>query len=175
MMMQKSKLLIPAIALVLLSACGERISEVESRMAQIRSERAPPIEPPPVPQPIQEFEYSASGMRSPFLPHSLLVMQTKSENVEGVKPDTSRPKQPLESYELAELIYRGKVVAPNGTEYGLIQEPSGMVREVQVGQYMGKNFGRILEITPTQINLEEIVPGTDSQFVHKRTSVITPN
>lgn len=169
------KFLIPATLLVLLTACGDRISEVETKMAAIRDESAPAIEPPPVPQPVQEFEYSANGMRSPFVAQSLLVMQTKAENTEGVRPDTTRPKQPLENYELAELVYRGKVVAPNGKEYGLVQVPDGMVREVQVGEYMGKNFGKILEITSTQINLEEIIPDTNAQFVYKRTSVITPN
>lgn len=175
MIRQKSRLLIPTMALVLLTACGERVSEVQARMEQIRGEPAPSIEPPPVPQPIEEFEYSANSIRNPFLPQSLLLMQTKSEQTEGVKPDTARPKQPLEFYELAELVYRGKVVAPNGKEYALVQLPDGMVREVQVGEYMGKNFGRILEITPTQINLEEIVPDPQAMFVYKRTSVVTPN
>lgn len=173
--MQHFKLLIPAVMLVLLSACGERISDAEAKMADIRNQPAPAIEPPPVPEPIQEFEYSASNMRSPFLPLSLLMMQTKAATTEGVKPDTSRPKEPLENYELSELIYRGKVTAPNGKEYGLVQLPDGVIREVQKGEYMGKNFGKVLEITPTQINLEEIVPDAQAMFVYKPAALITPN
>lgn len=174
MMRRQSKLLIPVMALVLLTACGERVSEVEAKMDEIRRGKAPSIEPPPVPEPIQEFEYSANSMRNPFLPQSLLLMQTKSEEAESVKPDTTRPKQPLENYELAELVYRGKVVAPNGNEYGLIQLPDGMVREVREGDYMGKNFGEVLEITETHINLQEIVPDPQAMFVYKRNTLVTP-
>lgn len=174
-MTQTSKFLISAVMLVLLSACGDRIGDAEKKMAAIRNERAPSIEPPPVPQPIEEFEYSANSLRSPFLPQSLLTMQSKAEKIEGVKPDTTRPKQPLENYELAELVYRGRIQAPSGEWYGLVQLPDGMVREVQTGEYMGKNFGRILEITPTQINLEEIIPDSQAMFVYKSNALVTPN
>lgn len=173
-MMTKHKILVPALAVLLLTACGERISEVEQSMEAIRSRQLPAIEPPPQPQPIEAFEYTAGTLRSPFLAQSLLALQAKAESGEGVKPDLTRAKHPLEEYELEQLIYRGKVVAPNGKEYGLVQLPDGLVREVQVGEYMGKSDGRILEITPTQINLEEIVPDTRAGFVYKRTSLVTP-
>lgn len=169
--------LLSAVAVAILTGCSnDRMSDAEQAMAAIRDEPAPPIEPLPKPQAVEDFVYSAGGgdVRSPFLAPSLINMQAKAEEMSGVRPDLTRPHEPLEDYELSELIYRGKVVAPDGKEYGLVQSPSGVVRDVTVGEYMGKNHGRILEITPTQINLEEIVPDSRVGFVYQKNSLVTP-
>ena len=56
-----------------------------------------------------------------------------------------------------------------------IQTPNGMVHDVQKNNYLGKNHGRIAEITATQINLFEIVKDVDEQYVEKTTSLVSPN
>lgn len=170
-------LVLPAMIALLVTGCGnDRMSQADAAMAAIRDESAPPIEPLPQPQRVEDFVYSAGDgtVREPFLPPSLINMQTKAEESSGVKPDLTREREPLEDYELAELIYRGKVVAPDGKEHGLVQLPSGVVRDVRIGDYMGKNHGRILEITPTQINLEEILPDSRVGFVYQKTALVTP-
>lgn len=158
-----------------LVGCGDRVSLVEAEMQKIRSQPAQPIQPPPQPQKIEDFQYAASNVRNPFIPQSLLEMQARVANMPSVKPDTERPKQPLEGYELTELVYRGKVIAPDGQQYGLVQTPDGLVRDVQVGDYMGKNYGRIVEITSTQINLIEIVEDTRLGYVEKSANLVSPN
>lgn len=168
-------LLVSILAVAVLSACNDRTSDAEQKMQEIRNQPAQPIEPLPQPQKIEDFIYSAGNIRSPFLAMSLITMQTQATQEAGVQPDVNRPKQPLEEYELAELVYRGKVIAPNGREYGLIQLPNGLVRDVQVGEYMGKNYGKILEITSTQINLEEIVADSRGIYNYKRESLKTPD
>lgn len=170
----KALLLSIAVATVLTGCGNDRISQAEQAMAAIRAESSPPIEPIPQPQKVEDFVYSAGDIRSPFLAPSLINMQAKAEESSGVRPDLSRPHEPLEDYELAELIYRGKVVAPDGKEYGLVQLPNGIVRDVRINEYMGKNHGRVLEITPTQINLEEIVPDSRVGFVYQKNALVTP-
>lgn len=163
------------VATTLLAGCDDPVSQADQAMQAIRAEPAPAIEPLPQPEKVEDFVYGAGDVRSPFLAPSLMNMQSQSNHSNGVKPDVNRPREPLEDYEIADLIYRGKVVAPNGKEYGLVQLPDGTVRDVGIGEYMGKNDGRILEITPTQINLEEIVPDSRAGFVYKKTSLVTPN
>lgn len=160
---------------VSLSACADRISDAEQKMAQIRSEPAKPVPPLPEPVVIQDFTYSAGEFRSPFLAPSLQNMQAQQTQESAVKPDINRVKEALENYDLTELVYRGRVTATDGKIYGLVQLPDGYVQQVQVGEYMGRSDGKILEITPTQINLEEIVPDARMGFVHKKTSLVTPN
>lgn len=160
---------------VVVSACSDRMSDVDQKMAEIRNSPALPIQPLPEPVVIQDFTYSAGDIRSPFLAPSLQTMQTQPFQELAVKPDVNRVKQPLENYDLSELVYRGRVVTADGQVYGLVQLPTGYVQEIKLGQYMGKSDGKILEITPTQVNLEEIVPDARVGFVHKKTSLVTPN
>lgn len=169
------KLALFAMVATVLTGCEDRLSNAEAKMAEVRAGAGQPIEPLPQPEKVEDFVYSAGQVRSPFLAPSLLTMQTQAEQVEGVKPDVNRVREPLEEYELSQLIYHGKVTAPDGKEYGLVQLPDGTVRDVQIGEYMGKSDGKVLEITPTQINLEEIVPDARSGFVYKRTPLVTPN
>lgn len=169
------KIIAVGLAVLSLSACTDRISDAEQKMAQIRNEPAKPVPPLPEPIVIQDFTYSAGEFRSPFLAPSLQNMQAQQSQESAVKPDLNRVKDALENFDLNELIYRGQVIAPNGRVYGLVQLPDGFVQQVEVGEYMGKSDGKILEITPTQINLEEIVPDARVGFVHKKTSLVTPN
>ena len=157
------------LAVLALSACDDRISDAEQKMAQIRNEPAKPVPPLPEPIVIQDFTYSAGEFRSPFLAPSLQNMQAQQSQESAVKPDLNRVKDALENFDLSELVYRGRATAPNGKIYGLVQLPDGFVQQVEVSD------GKILEITPTQINLEEIVPDARVGFVHKKTSLVTPN
>lgn len=161
--------------ITILSGCESPINDVESRMSEIRSQPAPSIEPLPQPEVIEEYTYSAGDVKSPFMPPSLLAIESQEPQEFGVKPDLDRTQEPLEMFDLTELIYRGSVIAPDGQVYGLVQLPNGFVQDVKVGEYVGKNEGRILEITPTRINLQEIVPDARVGFVYKQNSLVTPN
>ncbi|MBE9589566.1 pilus assembly protein PilP [Moraxella sp. K127] len=163
------------LALLLMTGCTDRISIAESEMQKIRSQGPQAIEPPPEPLHIEDFAYAAQSEPSPFVAKSLRERQQVREQAPSVKPDENRMKEPLESYELTELTYRGKVTAPNGQEFGLVQTPDGMVHDVQKNNYLGKNHGRIAEITATQINLIEIVKDVDEQYVEKTTPLVSPN
>lgn len=161
--------------LALLVGCTDRVSLAEAEMQKIRSQNPQKIEPPPEPLKIEDFTYGAQNVRSPFVARSLLERQQKIAQAPAVKPDENRTKEPLEAFELSQLVYRGKVVAPNGQEHGLVQAPDGMIHDVQVGNYLGKNHGRIVEITSTQINLIEIIKDTDEQYIEKAANLASPN
>ena len=90
-----------------------------------------------------------------------------------VYPNFNRQPQPLESYALESLNMKGSMRSQNGKILALIQTPDGQVERVQVGSYMGMNQGRIVGISPTQIDLVEIVPdGRDGYVERPRTLVL---
>lgn len=157
-----------------MTGCTDRIGMAEQAMADIRNQPAQPIEPPPKAELVEDFVYSASVQRSPFLPPSLVNVQGPVTSIDGVRPDITRVKEPLEQYELSQLVFRGVVISPEGQQYGLVQRPDGSVASVRVGNYLGLNDGRIVEITPTQINLIEIVPDSRAGFVEKPQSLVSP-
>ncbi|WP_300313040.1 pilus assembly protein PilP [uncultured Psychrobacter sp.] len=159
---------------LLLSGCADRIGLAEQAMQDIRAGQEPEVELASVVSLVEDFVYSASSLRSPFLPPSLVNMQGPTTAIDGIRPDINRIKQPLEQYEIAQLTFRGVVVSPEGQEYALVQRPDGSVASVKVGDYLGLNDGRIVEITPTQINLIEIVPDSRAGFIERPQSLVSP-
>ena len=166
--------LVLSAAVLSMTGCSDRIGMAEQAMTDIRNQPAQPIEPPPKAELVEDFVYSASSQRSPFLPPSLVNVQGPTTPIDGVRPDINRIKEPLEQYELSQLVFRGVVISPEGQRYALIQRPDGSVASVKVGDYLGLNDGRIVEITPTQVNLIEIVPDSRAGFVEKPQSLVSP-
>ncbi|MFK3917783.1 pilus assembly protein PilP [Psychrobacter sp. NPDC078501] len=167
-------LLVLSVTVLSMTGCSDRIGMAEQAMTDIRNQPAQPIEPPPKAELVEDFVYSASSQRSPFLPPSLVNVQGPTTPIDGVRPDINRIKEPLEQYELSQLVFRGVVISPEGQRYALIQRPDGSVASVKVGDYLGLNDGRIVEITPTQVNLIEIVPDSRAGFVEKPQSLVSP-
>lgn len=166
--------LLMMVCVIALSACSNRIVTAEKDMADIRNQPAQPVEPPPQPQIIEDFIYSANELRSPFIPPGLMNLQTITIEDTGVRPDLNREKEPLEVFDLSLLVFRGMIVSPEGEQHGLVQRPDGSVTSVKVGNHMGLNDGRVVEITPTQINLIEIVPDSRAGFIERPQSLVSP-
>lgn len=172
--LSKSSLAVALLLTLTLSGCSNREELAQQAMTEIRESLPQSVPPMPEAQVVEDYIYSANDERSPFLPPSLLNLNMAASENSNIRPDVHRTKQPLEKFELAELIYRGMVVAPNGQQYGLVQRPDGSIANVQVGEYMGVNDGRIVEITPTQINLIEILPDSRAGYVEKPQSLVSP-
>lgn len=89
-----------------------------------------------------------------------------------VYPNFIHP-QPLESYAIESLNMKGSMKGVTGQIIALIQTPDGEVERVQRGSYMGMNQGRIVDITPTRIDLLEIVPdGRDGYYIERPRSLV---
>lgn len=125
MAINKKQLTICLALLALLSGCTDRVGLAEQQMQDIRNQPAQPVKPPPTPEVVQEFNYSASQLRSPFMPPSLMLQANQVQQMQGVRPDVTRLKEPLEQFELNELTYKGTMVSSSGEVYGLVQRPDG--------------------------------------------------
>ena len=170
--MKKYKILFGLLVATGLVGCDSRIDAVNQRMAEIRNEPALPIEPAPVFAPVPLFNYAAHQLKSPFMPSSLAA-ELKIMAGKQVYPNFNRQPQPLESYALESLNMKGSMRGKGNNTIALVQTPDGQVERVQVGSYVGVNQGRITKISPTQIDLVEIVPdGRDGYVERPRTLVL---
>lgn len=159
------------LSVIFVSGCSSRVDGVTAEMKQIHGEPTLPIPPAPVFLPVPTFTYAAQGLRSPFI-QSSLAEELKVMAGRHVMPDLNRPPQFLEQFALENLLMRGTIHNLKGPLFGLIEDPRGGVMRVQVGNYIGKNYGRIVGITPTQINLVEVVPDGKDGFVERPRSLI---
>jgi type IV pilus assembly protein PilP len=134
---------------LMLMACSSDDSELTHYINSVKTRPARPIEPIPETQPLEKFIYpEQDSRRSPFKP--VVDLQ------DTFAPNIKRPKQPLEHFPLDALKFVG-ILKEGQITWALISQPSGLISRVQVGDYMGQNYGQIIYIKDKTIQLEETV------------------
>lgn len=137
----------------LLSACSSDMDELQQYIAQVKARKSTKIDPIPQIKQYEAFAYVAGDRREPFTPS----LPESARNGQGVHPDTSRNREPLEEFPLDALKMVG-LIDYNKMAYAMIKAPDGVIHRVTVGNYMGQNFGKITSITEREVLLDEIVP-----------------
>jgi len=140
------------IALLALAGCSGRDASLDSFIAATRTESGGRVEPLPEVKPYEAFRYGDKSMRSPFVPGG-----SGSAQSSALRPDSHRNREYLEQFSLDTLKMVGTLNL-GGKYYGLVQTKDGRVHRVIVGEYVGTNEGRIMDITPSRIALSEIIP-----------------
>lgn len=146
-------------ACLLLQACGGgdgNHSELKAYVKAVKAKPAKAVEPLPAFRPYETFVYSAAAERSPFDKPVDVAQRVYGRKGSDVKPDQNRERELLESYDLGQLKMVG-TIKKGGTLWALVADPQGFVHKVANGNYVGKNHGRIVSTSQTQIELLEIV------------------
>ena len=133
-----------------LAGCTSADSDLQQFIRQTEQQPGGRVEPLPEIKPYQTYTYTDQSLRSPFVPSQAIGLNS-------VRPDSNRPRQYLEQFSLDTLKMVGTLKIA-GDMYGLVQTKDGVVHRVTVGNYMGQNEGRVNDITPSKIDLTEIVP-----------------
>lgn len=108
---------------------------------------------PPIPEVKAYFpvDYNPDGtLIDPFKPRKATSKGGAAE------PDMNRPRDPLEAFPLQSLQYVG-LLSNTKQKYGLVKTHENITQQVKVGSYIGQNFGRVTEITESEIKLKETV------------------
>ncbi len=158
------------ISFIFLSACygGSDVADLEVFVADTTAKPRGRIKPLPEFQPYSSFVYGSSALRSPFESPVVFEEMASQYATQVQAPDSARRKDPLERYALGELTLVGTLSKGESTELnGLIKTSTGNVHVVQVGQYMGKNNGRILNILDAQLDLIEVVPNGSGGWISR--------
>ncbi len=140
-----------AILAATLAACGSGRGDLEKWVAEVKAKPAPPLDPLPVMQQFETFEYAAQNLRDPF-----------SEAFSGVggsgpRPDPGRRKQTLEQFPLDSLDMVGTLGRGAGV-IALVMAPDKVTYRVRPGAYLGQSDGRVTAVYEDRIELVELVP-----------------
>ena len=158
------------VASVFLAGCdgGGDYRDLSRYMDDVRAKPKGSIEPLPKFSPYEAFTYRASGERSPF-DKPIKVEVVRKQKVESdIRPDLDRVKQFLEGFAFDNFSMVGTLSDDRGF-YALISA-DGNVYKVEVGDYLGRNHGRVIGITDSEIQVIEIVKnGPDSWVERPRT------
>ncbi|WP_428241378.1 pilus assembly protein PilP [Gynuella sp.] len=130
------------------------------------------IPPPPEFQPYEFFTYSAAGLRAPFEIPMEIEAQVQERPRSDVKPDLDRPREILEDFRVESLVMVGTIAMSDGELWALIRDPENDIHRVHVGNYMGKNNGKVLNIAATQIDMMEIVPDGQGGWLERPRTIM---
>jgi type IV pilus assembly protein PilP len=155
-----------------LAGCGRSVtsssndpSNLEKWVAEVRNRPAPPLDPLPVMQQFETFEYAAQGLRDPFS-----NAFTDQSGGSGPRPDPNRPKQTLEQFPLDSLDMVGTLGRGAGL-VALVMAPDKVTYRVRPGVYLGQNDGRVTGIHEDRIEIVELVPDGAGGWLERPASI----
>lgn len=160
-------LLIAAIAGVTAGCGGRDFADLDAFMAEKRARPGGIIAPIPTFKAYEAFAYSATTLRSPFDRPIEVREITQLQAISTIKPDNDRAKEFLEQFTFDSLSMVGSLER-GGDEWTLVRDPEGGVHRVSVGNFLGRNHGKVVEMTDSYIAVVEIVSdGTEEGWVER--------
>lgn len=165
------KLLILA-CVALLSACsGGQHSDLRAQLARLTKNLRGHVPPLPHVEAYEPVPYKGKNGIDPFSPKRIVIAQATAPKAGkgALKPDLSRPREPLEAFPLDSLKWVGTITIGKQV-YGLIEVGKVLYR-VRKGNYMGQHFGVITSITDRTITLKELIQDSNGEWV-QRTSTL---
>ncbi|WP_025130298.1 pilus assembly protein PilP [Pseudomonas sp. PH1b] len=156
--MKRLRWLAPGLLWMGLWGCGsgEDFADLDAYMNEMRLQSPGPIEPTPVIRSYPSFTYSAGALRSPFQPPQRAELVAGPQGASAVRPDPDRLRQYLEGFDIEQMQMVGTLSNASGS-FALLRAAGGIHR-LQVGDYLGRNEGRIVAISDSQLEVVEIVP-----------------
>lgn len=169
--------------LVLVLALGGCVSRDRSDLEQwtqeVLTRPGGRIEPLPEVKPYEAYAYmsASNNTRDPFEP----FYQQRQEEVVDVK-DTgltkemeaeikNRNREELEKFELDSLRMVGTL--ENADEnWVIISDPDKTVHRVRVGNYMGRNIGKVINIFEDRVELREIVQDSNGRWDERQAAIV---
>ncbi|MCD9047745.1 pilus assembly protein PilP [Luteimonas sp. MHLX1A] len=155
-----------------LAACGRDITSspgdapnLEEWVADVQARPAPPLDPLPVMQQFETFEYAAQGLRDPFSDAF-----TSDSGGSGPRPDSNRRKQPLEEFPLDSIDMVGTIGRGSGL-VALLMAPDKVTHRVRAGDYVGQNDGRVTSVAEDRVELVELVPDGAGGWLERPASI----
>jgi type IV pilus assembly protein PilP len=140
------------------AGCSGPDDNLERYITDVKSRPATPIPPIPAVRTYEPYEYEGLAGRDPFRPSTSEGVEQVAQDRDsaGPRPDLQRPREYLERFELDTLLMVG-TFAKESSEWALVQDPDGVVHRVALGNYMGKNHGKVTEISAGEVRLTEFI------------------
>lgn len=165
------RVLCATMALLFLAGCNDdkSFTDLTAFMDQTRARPTGNIEPLPKFRPYEAFTYNAASLRSPFQPPVKVDLINRQKGSRLVAPDETRPRQFLEGFNIETFEMVGTIGNDSGT-FALLKGAGGVYR-VKVGDYLGRNNGRIVAVDESRVDVVEIVPDGEGAWLERPRSI----
>lgn len=142
---------------LLLGGCSSpQHQDLQEYVDQVKDRPKGRISPLPEVRRYETFAYAAQELRDPFQATFKIEEEGRADD-NGLRPDRDRRKEALEAFSLDSLALVGHLER-QGEHWALVSDPEGTVHRVQEGNHLGQNYGEILTISESRVDIREIVP-----------------
>lgn len=169
------KILLMAVPVITLAGClpsGE--DELRLWMADQRANTKPNVTPLTEPKKFTPESYAQAGALEPFNQIKLTQALRRdsaqvASNAALIAPEMTRRKEPLEAFPLDAMAMVGSL-NKTGTPTALLKVDN-LIYQVKVGSYLGQNYGKIVAITESSIQLREIAQDATGDWIERPVSL----
>jgi type IV pilus assembly protein PilP len=160
--------LIASVGVVLLVAgCGgESHQDLRAWMQEQGKGARGKLDPLPQVKPYEPFAYNAFDLPDPFKPRKIEPVKSGGT----LAPDLNRRKEPLEAFPLESLQMVGTMQRGKST-FALVRTTDKDIYQVRIGNYLGQNFGVIIDISDNEIRLKELVQDGSGDWTERSSTL----
>ena len=172
------------LALLLVGCASQDMSDLEAQVDGILKRPPDRLKPLPEVQPYRAYAYVSgkAAARDPYRIFFLRDLPQASGNVTvdtGLTPEMEREikdrnREDLEYFELDALEMLG-FIQDEEDFWGIIGDPDGVVHPITVGNYLGKNFGKVTEVAEDKIVLRELVKDNSGRWEERAAQLVILN
>ncbi len=164
-------MLLVSLPLIFGGCVSKDMTDLEDYVSQVLSRKGGNIEPLPPIKPSKRYLYQAGdlGLRDPFqsilADHPEIKPPTTDDDANQQQFATeilTHNREELENFELDSLRMVG--VLEMDAMFGIIRDQAGVVHRVKVGNYIGRNYGKITNIQEDKIDIREIIKNPTGQW-----------
>jgi len=160
-----------ALLVFTLSACSSSSEdELQQWMVSERNSIRPSVTPIPEPSRFDPQAYSGESLEEPFSSAKLASILRSGQSVtlstsSLIEPELNRRKQPLEAFPLDVMSMVGSLSQQN--QLVALVKVDNLLYQVRPGNYLGQNFGRVEQISETEVVLREIVQDASGEWTQR--------
>lgn len=163
--------LLVAVPMAVMTGCTGSQDELQQWIEQQRREVKPNVPPLSAPKKFIPQPYLAGNAVEPFSAQKLTVAikQEARQSNSLLAAEINRRKEPLEAYPVDSMSMVGSVTK-QGRPYALLRVDN-LLYQVKTGDYLGQNYGKITQITETDISFREIVQDAAGEWIERTSSL----
>lgn len=159
-----------ALVVFLAGGCSSDRSDLQQWMEGVRAEAKPVPRRVNEPRVFEPYRYQEAGRIDPFSATKIASsdFDGKGRN-NDLAPDQERLREPLEAWPLDSIRMVGYLSNPQGS-YALLQTEQN-VYQASVGNYVGRNYGKVMRISESGIELRELVQDAAGDWMERETTL----
>lgn len=164
----------PCIGLLLVACSAESPSDLDAWLVKQKSVAPPVLQSMPAPSLFVPEPYHQDAAPDPFAVQKLLQVLRRETQQAGsgsalIAKELKRRKEPLEQYPLDTMAYVGSL--KQGGQLVALVKVDKQLFQVLPGAYIGANFGKIINVSESELVLREIVQDAAGDWVERKASL----